>query len=280
MQVALEILSSIESHTELTATHCAWPENVRSSTPARKLEKLRQKSAQEAWQRLLTQPLSQKQHSLLLGLIAEGRGPYVGKSELLVDYVTEIFGLGGSLSIAALSTLLSLIRDKNIDFAQIYARAYPLLNSAMLVSNQRARLIRLLDQLLSSSHLSANLVASFIKRSSRLALSAPPAALVVLVPFVYNLLKRHPECSYMVHRTEWSDSDQLAIEDPFRMQEPDPSKTGALQSSLWELETMQHHYHPNAASIARIISEQFTKQSWDLEDFLNHSYTTVSLPCL
>ena len=61
---------------------------------------------------------------------------------------------------------------------------------------------------MSSSHLPANLVASFIKRLSRLALSASPAAIVTVVPFVYNLLKRHPSCMVLVHRsTEGDDYD-------------------------------------------------------------------------
>ena len=36
---------------------------------------------------------------------------------------------------------------------------------------------------------------------------------------------------------------------------------------------MQHHWHPNVATLAKIISEQFTKQEYSLEDFLDHSYS-------
>jgi U3 small nucleolar RNA-associated protein 19 len=59
------------------------------------------------------------------------------------------------------------------------------------------------------------------------------------------------------------------------MLEPDPMRTRALESSLWEIETLQSHYHPNVATLAKIISEQFTKQQYNLEDFLDHSYGTV-----
>ena len=55
----------------------------------------------------------------------------------------------------------------------------------------------------------------------------------------------------------------------------DPQHTHALESSLWELETLQSHYHPNVASLARIISEQFTKQQYSLEDFLDHGYESM-----
>ena len=59
------------------------------------------------------------------------------------------------------------------------------------------------------------------------------------------------------------------------MSEPDPQLTHAIDSSLWEIETLQSHYHPNVASLARIISEQFTKQQYNLEDFLDHGYASM-----
>lgn len=64
-------------------------------------------------------------------------------------------------------------------------------------------------------------------------------------------------------------------QDPFDMSERNPQLTRAIDSSLWELETLQSHYHPNVASLARIISEQFTKQQYNLEDFLDHGYASM-----
>lgn len=59
------------------------------------------------------------------------------------------------------------------------------------------------------------------------------------------------------------------------MKESDPQKTCAIDSSLWELETLQSHYHPSVASLAKIISEQFTKQQYNIEDFLDHGYRSM-----
>lgn len=50
------------------------------------------------------------------------------------------------------------------------------------------------------SHLPAYLVAAFAKRLSRLALTAPPEALLMVLPFICNLLRRHPACRVLVHR--------------------------------------------------------------------------------
>lgn len=70
----------------------------------------------------------------------------------------------------------------------------------------RPRFFRLLDIFMSSSHLPSTLVASFIKRLARLSLAANPAAIVAVVPFIYNLLKRHPSCMPLIHRS--SDDDE------------------------------------------------------------------------
>ena len=45
----------------------------------------------------------------------------------------------------------------------------------------------------------------------------------------------------------------------------------------WEMVQLQGHYHPNVSTIAKILSEQFTKQSYNHEDFLDHSYGSVRL---
>jgi len=48
--------------------------------------------------------------------------------------------------------------------------------------------------------LPAYLVAAFIKRLSRLALTAPPEALLMVIPFICNLFRRHPACKVLMHR--------------------------------------------------------------------------------
>ena len=50
------------------------------------------------------------------------------------------------------------------------------------------------------SHLPAYLVAAFAKKLSRLALTAPPSGLVLILPFIYNLINRHPNCKALLHR--------------------------------------------------------------------------------
>ena len=231
------------------------------------------RQAQEAWLAILRHDLNKQQRKTILGLMSYRIAPWFLKVELLMDFLTDSFNQGGATSLMALSGLFYLIREKNLDYPQFYHRLYSLLDADVLHSKHRSRFFRLLDTFLFSTHLPAALIASFLKRLARLSLNAPPSAVVVVVPWIYNLLKSHPACTFMIHRLVKGPYG----EDPFRMDEQDPMETDAIESSLWEIHTLQDHYHPNVATIAKIISEQFTKQVYNLEDFLDHSYDSVSL---
>ena len=232
---------------------------------------------------LLRCGLNKEQRKSVLGIMTQRVVPWFVKIELLMDFLTDSYNVGGATSLVALSGLFYLIQEKNLDYPSFYRKLYSLLDSGLLYSKHRSRFFRLLDTFMSSTHLPAALVASFIKRLSRLALHGPPAGIVVVVPWVYNMLKKHRTCTFVIHRevrdpTASRELEDQGMDDPFDMQEEDPMATGALESSLWEIETLQSHYHPNVATLAKIISEQFTKESYNLEDFLDHSYAGVSAP--
>ncbi|KAI9925019.1 hypothetical protein AWENTII_006658 [Aspergillus wentii] len=235
------------------------------------------KRAQDAWLSVLRSNLSQSQRKALLRIMVHSIEPWFNRPELLMDFLTDSYNVGGATSLLALSGLFYLIQEKNLDYPQFYQKLYSLLDADLLHSKHRSRFFRLMNTFLASTHLPATLIASFIKRLSRLALNAPPAAIVAIVPFAYNLFKSHPTCTFMLHRVVYdkefkADLEAEGMDDPFDPEEADPTLTDAIESSLWEIETLQSHYHPNVAAIARIISEQFTKQAYSLEDFLDYTY--------
>lgn len=184
-----------------------------------------------------------------------------------------------SLAVPALQGLFQLMISRNLDYPLFYPRLYSLLDSSILHSKHRSRLLRHLDIFLApTNHIPAATIASFIKRLSRLALFAPPAAIIAIVPFIYNLLQSHPTCTFLLHRNPYppyTKSKENLGEDPYDVDEQDPQATNAVDSSLWELHTLQDHYNPTVSSICRIISEQFTKHQYHLEDFLDHGYVTM-----
>jgi U3 small nucleolar RNA-associated protein 19 len=65
------------------------------------------------------------------------------------------------------------------------------------------------------------------------------------------------------------------MDDPFDPTQPDPMLTNAIDSSVWELHSLQDHWHPNVATLAKILGEQFTKREYQLEDFLDHTYESL-----
>ena len=226
--------------------------------------------AQNAWLAAFRSGLSNEQRKSILNVFTQQVAPWFQQPEILMDFLTDAFNVGGGTSLLALSGLYYLISERNLDYSSFYEKLYSLLDSNLLHSKYRSRFFRLLDTFMSSTHLPAALVASFIKRLARLALHGPPAGIVVVIPWIYNM--------FMIHRESRGTSsiEETGMDDPFDMDEPDPMFTEAIESSLWEIESLQSHYHPNVATLAKIISEQFTKRSYNLEDFLDHSYNGVS----
>ncbi|CAO2656847.1 Nn.00g056500.m01.CDS01 [Neocucurbitaria sp. VM-36] len=236
--------------------------------------------AQEAWLATMRSGLSKEQRKSILTTFSYQIAPWFQQPEMLMDFLTDSYDVGGATSLLALSGLYYLISERNLDYPSFYLKLYSLLDEGLLHSKHRSRFFRLLDTFMSSTHLPAALVASFIKRLSRLALHGPPAGIVVVIPWIYNMFKRHPACTFMMHReirdpALKEELEEEGMDDPFDMDEPDPMLSEAIESSVWELEALQSHYHPNVATLAKIISEQFTKRSYNLEDFLDHSYTAL-----
>ncbi|KAJ1310960.1 hypothetical protein OPQ81_009471 [Rhizoctonia solani] len=205
-----------------------------------------------------------------LAVLHRGVIPHMDKPVRLMDWIGGCVDFGGSIGLLALNTLFTLIKDHNLDFPDFYTRLYAFLTRDVMHLKYRARFFRLTDIFLSSTHLPATILASFIKRLARLSLTAPPAAIVMIIPFVYNILKRHPALMVMIHRVD--DEGEL---DPFDETETSPLRTNALESSLWELVSHRDHYLSSVSTLAKIFSEVFTKPSYALEDFLDHTYATL-----
>ena len=80
-------------------------------------------------------------------------------------------------------------------------------------------------------------MASFAKRLGRLALMVPQHDQCLVITFISNLILRHPTIRVMIDRpTTTTDSSSKDI---YLSTENDPSKTNALESSLWEIEVNQ-----------------------------------------
>lgn len=234
-----------------------------------------QSQFQKAFLSLLSFPLASAQYKAILLVLHKRVIPFMSQPARLMDFLTDCYNIGDDevVPILALNSLYELMKQYNLEYPDFYAKLYSLLTPQLLYTRYRGRFFRLCDLFLSSTHLSANLVASFIKKLARLAIASSASGVVIVLPFIYNQLKRHPSCMIMVHNQEGS--QQVNYKDPFNIDESDPLKTNAMGSSLWEIETLMSHYHPNISTLAKIFSEPFRKPNYNMEDFLDWSYVTL-----
>ncbi|KAF9999640.1 hypothetical protein BGZ80_011293 [Entomortierella chlamydospora] len=224
----------------------------------------------DCWIAILRLPFTTVIYKKTLLIVHKRIIPHLPQPTVLMDFLTDSYNAGGAVSLLALKGLFVLITEHNLDYPDFFKKLYMLFDRNLMHVKYRARFFSQVDIFLSSPLLPAQLVAAFIKRMSRLSLSSPPASIVIIIPFIYNLLKRHPTCMQLIHGKADGEKNDL-----YNHTEDDPMKCHALQSSLWELQTLQNHFAPNVSTLAKIFNEQFTKPSYNLEDFLDHTYATM-----
>ncbi|GHJ86489.1 hypothetical protein NliqN6_2891 [Naganishia liquefaciens] len=227
----------------------------------------------DCWLGVLNLPLSVPETRSILLVLHSTIFPNMVKSRVvrMTDWLSTLCDRGGPLALLSLNGLYILMTGYNLEYPHFYRQLYTLMDREVMHVKYRARFFRLSETFLASTHLPAAMVASFVKRLARLSLAAPPAAIVMIIPFVYNLLKRHSSCMCMLQR----DSDQAESQDPYDEYEKDPMNTHALDSSLWELKALQRHYLSHVATMSKVFQEVFTKPEFQMEDFLDHGYATL-----
>uniref|UniRef100_A0A131Z008 U3 small nucleolar RNA-associated protein 19 n=1 Tax=Rhipicephalus appendiculatus TaxID=34631 RepID=A0A131Z008_RHIAP len=223
------------------------------------------------WITFLRQKLPVKLYRELLILLPEKVVPYMHNPLLVTDFFIESYNRGGSYSLLALNGLFLLIHRYHLDYPNFYEKLYALLEPGVFYEKYRARFFFLTDLFLSSSHLPAYLVASFAKRLARMALQAPPYALLYVVPFIGNLLIRHRSLATMINDS----SDRDVSVDPYDVEQENPSKSQAADSSLWELKTLQSHWHPTVAKKAKFIDDNLPRMEWDFSERLEEGYAEM-----
>lgn len=172
------------------------------------------------------------------------------------------------------------IRDPDNQLS-IFDEVYYLVNESLLAKTYRSRIFYFLNTLLSSTKVPAYIIASYIKRLSRLTLQAKPRTLVTVLRLVGNLFIRHPMLIFLRDRVDdkaheielISDSCTLKSwleADPFNIEETRNLKlTNAMESCIWELMPLRFHRHPKVAEAASYLGDSnLPEMEFDLEDLL------------
>ncbi|XP_065866887.1 protein NUCLEOLAR COMPLEX ASSOCIATED 4 isoform X2 [Euphorbia lathyris] len=220
--------------------------------------------------------------------------PFISNPLMLCDFLTRSYDIGGVVSAMALSSLFILMTQHGLEYPNFYEKLYALLLPSIFMAKHRAKFFQLLDSCLKSPLLPAYLAAAFAKKLSRLALSVPPSGAVVIIALIHNLLRRHPSINCLVHRED-SATDNAAPKgenavnannsanrpgiDHFNNGESNPVKSGALRSSLWEIDILRHHYCPPVSRFVLSLENDLTVRNKTTEvninDFCSSSYATI-----
>eukprot|EP00252_Welwitschia_mirabilis_P001015 TRINITY_DN10999_c0_g2_i1.p1 TRINITY_DN10999_c0_g2~~TRINITY_DN10999_c0_g2_i1.p1 ORF type:complete len:255 (+),score=46.43 TRINITY_DN10999_c0_g2_i1:34-765(+) len=195
----------------------------------------------------------------------------------------------------ALSSLFVLMTQYSLEYPDFYDKLYALLEPSIFMAKYRSRFFELLDTCLKSPLLPAYLAAAFAKKLSRLTLSSPPSGSLVIIALIHNLLRRHPSINCLVHQEvkeeDTTNSPKLEKDnkennvlskpgvDPFIHGETNTAKCKALQSSLWEIDTLRRHYSPAVSRFVASLESDLTVRAKTTEvnvkDFSSGSYNTI-----
>jgi len=217
------------------------------------------------WLAVLRRPLTPTLRRQLLAMAVDHILPLCPNPHCLAGFFMGAFSDGGITAMFSLYGMFNLMTKHHLDYPDFYSKLYSILQPPLLDQQRhRARFFELLSLFLSSTHLPLALVASFAKRLSRLTLSASPDALFALIPFIGDLLIRHRKLELLVHHAAVS---SLAT-DPYDEMETDPVKSGAIESSLWELQAIRTHALPAISTLADWIERPLPRMEWDLKQRL------------
>ncbi|XP_057441978.1 protein NUCLEOLAR COMPLEX ASSOCIATED 4 [Lotus japonicus] len=257
----------------------------------------------KAWIAYLRLPLTLDLYKEVLVNLHQAVIPHLSNPIMLCDFLTRSYDVGGVVSVMALSSLFVLMTKYGLEYPKFYEKLYALLVPSIFLEKHRARFFELLDSCLKSPLLPAYLAASFTKKLSRLLLSVPPSGALVITALIHNVLRRHPSINCLVHREDAVDEgkgDQRTDEvisadsdnaktsitpcqksgiDHFNIDETNPVKSGAMRSSLWEIDTVRHHYCPSVSRFVLSLENDLTVRAKTSEvnvgDFSAGSYATI-----
>ncbi|CAN4107314.1 unnamed protein product [Withania somnifera] len=276
--------------------------NFKVSSPANIAKKMKLKFS-KAWISFLRLPLPVDVYKEVLVNLHQVVIPYLSNPLMLCDFLTRSYDIGGVVSVMALSSLFVLMTQHGLEYPNFYEKLYALLEPSIFMAKHRTKFFQLLDSCLKSPLLPAYLAAAFCKKLSRLSLAVPPSGALVIVALIHNLLRRHPSINCLVHQedghestkdTGAEDGDDDSTEDttasreissvkpgidPFDDKQTDPLKTNAMGSSLWEVDTLCHHYCPPVSRFVLSLENDLTVRAKTTEvaikDFSSGSYATI-----
>lgn len=215
--------------------------------------------------------ISQTSLKLILRHLPLNVLPYIPSPLRFAELFTCSYSSGGIIGLLSLHGLFELIMNHGYEYPNFYSSLYQIIDIQIFYAKYRTTFFKLLSQCLQqNSMLPAYLVAAFSKKLCRCALSAPPSVILFVLALISNLLRKHQECQCLIHRKS------TLINDPYTIEEKHPIKSQAIDSSLWELNALEKHYHPAVSLLAESVGlEDELLPFYDINIFLFHTYKSL-----
>jgi hypothetical protein len=236
----------------------------------------------EAWVALLRLPLPPDVQRRVLLALPRRVLPLLPRRAALrtADFLSDASARGGACALLALEAFFVLMQAHGLEYPHFYPRLYALLGAPDTpFAKYRGRFFGALDLFMSSSALPSYLVAAFAKRAARVALAAPVGVALWALPFIYNLMKRHPGLQpVLLGRSDGGGGAGAGGGgdgggapwpgrcDPFDATADDPAAARALESSLWEVVLLMQHAYAPVAHAARLLAGPLSKDEFDLSE--------------
>ena len=267
----LRLMLSIQKH--LPQNTANYKYIVSGNSDTKHLEKKDiLKLISKIWVQFLGYDMTNEIQTVVLRVMDTEILPSLTEPRLLLDFLTRSLDAGGELSILSLKSLVVLIHQHKLEYPHLYTKIYSLLSPELTHSEDYADFLVLFDLVTTSTHLPQYLVAAYIKRLASIAVQAPAHSIRPILVIISNLVTRHPNCYVMLSRPDGVYPDK----DPYLPEEPDPMKSNAMDSCLWELEALKHHYCPETAGlISKLFKPPLKRKERSVTSYIGDNDRTV-----
>ena len=267
----LQLMMSIQRHLPQKTTDYKYI--VSGNSNMKHLEKKDiLKLISKIWAQFLSYDMTHDTQMLVLRVMDTEILPNLTEPCLLLDFLTRSLDAGGELGILSLKSLVILIHQHKLEYPHLYTKIYSLLSPELTYSKDYGDFLALFDMVTTSTHLPQYLVAAYMKRLAIIAVQAPAHSIRPILVIIYNLVTRHPNCYVMLYRPDGVYPDK----DPYLPEELDPMKSNAIDSCLWELGTLKHHYCPETAGlISKLFKPPLKKKERSIASYIGDNDKTL-----
>ncbi|KAB7498682.1 Nucleolar complex protein 4-like protein B [Armadillidium nasatum] len=221
------------------------------------------------WEAVLKMNFSFDVYKRCLIILPEKVMMHLDNPVRLTDFFMGAYVQGGIVSILAMHGVFVLITEYNLDYPDFYGKVYALLQPSIFQAKYKNRFFKLINKFFMSPYLPEYIVAAFIKKISRLLLTAPSHCLPFVMKFVVNLMLRFPSLKRLINN-----HNIISIEnDPYLPDETNLFKCRAGESSLWEIGTIKQHPLYGIAKETSFLDRNLPDYEHDISKCINDSYS-------